>query len=416
MADTNGHMGSTAVDQIAPDGELVRDVDTTISPTLRHDLLLAALPGATFERFSGVKVVLYEDELILSKQVTYLGKPWESYKKRIQIPTEWIAVHAHARYAGLTPRFVGVYHYAGTTIFVDFDPRTYVERGLNNSSAHVATNDLFQAQTLGQFSREDKNGNRVTSIRADQFQTYMRSGYDEKNPHIDVLDRFSREFLDGSKLDALGAVQEMYAAKWPDKFQNEWQGFYLEYRLSGFVRKHGLDHLVVVQKEKRKAEYDYDLRLLRNGTTDHFGDLKASDKGTRDSPGNAAAKFYECLEEYGRFWYVIYEHQTWKGRDNGNLSTIAWNEWRRSVGHVQNKGAYDPLSYATKFKEAVRFDRVRVLEVNRANAGIVLGDFQKGFGQYLGLGNPRKAKVMIKKKDIDNFLIYTKSINPPPTT
>lgn len=403
-------MGTTVVDQIAPDGALVRDFDKTISGKRRRDLLLAALPGATVEWFSGVSVVLYEDQLILSKQVTYLGKPWESYKKRIQIPGDWIAVHAHARYAGLTPRFIGVYQYDDTTIFVDFDPRTYVERGLNNSSAHVATNDLFQAQALGQFSREDKNGNRITSVRADQFLSYMRSGYDEKNPHIDALDRFSSEFLDGTRIDALTAIQEMYAAKWPDKFQNEWQGFYLEYRLNGFIQNHRLDHVIVVQKEKRKAEYDYDLRLLRNGATDHFGDLKASDIGTKDSPGNRADKFYECLDEFGRFWYVIYEHKTWKARDNRNLATIAWNEWRRSVGHVQTGGGYNPLSYADKFKEAVRFDRVRVLEVNEANAGIVLGDFQKGFGQYQGKGNPRKEKVMIRKKDIDNFLIYTKSV------
>lgn len=404
-------MGNTVVDQIAPDGALLHDVDTTMSPKFRHDLLLMALPGATLERFSGIKVVVYENQVILSKQVTYLGNPWESYKKRIQIPKDWLAVHAQVRYAGLTPRFVGVYHHRGTTIFVDFDPQTYVEHGLNNSSAHVSTNDLFQAQTLGQFSREDKNGNRVTSVRLDQFQTYMLSGYEEKNPHIDALDGFSNEFLDGTRIEALAAVQEMYAAKWPDKFQNEWQGFYLEYRLNGFIQRHGLDRLILVQKEKRKSEFDYDLRLLRNGVTDHFGDLKASDIGVHDSPGNDAAKFHECLAEYGRFWYVIYEHETWKGRDNGNLSTIAWNDWRRSVGHVgRNKDEYDPLSYAAKFKEAVRFLRVRVLEVNQANADIVLGGFQEGFGQYQGQGNPRKPKVMIKKKDIDNFLIYTRSI------
>lgn len=60
-------MGTTAVDQIAPDGTLVRDADTTISQKRRHDLLLAALPGATLETFSGVTVMLYDDQLILSK-------------------------------------------------------------------------------------------------------------------------------------------------------------------------------------------------------------------------------------------------------------------------------------------------------------------------------------------------------------
>lgn len=402
-------MGSTVVDQIGPDGALVKDVDTTLSSRARAELLLSALPGATLEKHFGATVVFFDDQLILSKQVTYLGNPWEPYKKRIQIPSEWLTVYAQAVYGGLNPRFVGVYRYGETTIFVDFDPSTYVEHGLNNSSAHVATNDLYQAQTLGQFSREDKNGNRVTSVRADQFETYMSSGYEEKNPYIDVLDRFSGELLDGTTIDGLTAVQEMHAAEWPDKFQNEWQGFYLEYRLNGFVKRHDLERLLVVQKEKRRSEYDYDLRLLRNGVTEHFGDLKASNIAVDDSPGNDATKFFQCLEEYGRFWYVIYEHETWHGRDNGNLSTIAWNDWRRLVGHVgRSKDEYSPLSYAGKFKEAVRFVRVKVLEVNQSNVGIVLKEFQKDFKQPDG--SLRKAKVSINKKDIDNFLIYTKSI------
>ncbi|MFC4785367.1 hypothetical protein ACT8ZV_12890 [Nocardioides sp. MAHUQ-72] len=405
-------MGNTVVDQIAPDGTLVHDVDTTLSQKRRLGLILDALPGATLERIAGTKVVMYGDQAILSKQVTYLGNPWEAYKKRIQMPKEWAATYADAQRRGLTPRFVGVYHYEGTTIFVDFDPTTYVEHGLNNSSAHVATNDLFQAQTLGQFSRVDQNDNRLTSVRADQFKSYMRVGYEEKNPHIDVLDRFTTEFLNGSRIDGLAAVQEMHAADWPDKFQNEWQGFYLEYRLSSFVKKHGLEHLLIVQKEKRKSQYDYDLRLLRGGVTEHFGDLKASNIAVDDSPGNAAEKFFQCLDEYGRFWYVIYEHETWHGRDNKHLATIAWNEWRKSVGHVGRK-EFDPLSYSKKFKEAVRFVGVKVLEVNQANVAIVLKEFQTDFKQPDG--SPRKPKVSIRKADIDNFLIYTKSIELRPT-
>lgn len=403
-------MGNTVVDQIAPDGTLLHDVDKKLSQKRRLGLLLDALPGATLERIAGINVVLYDDHLILSKQVTHLGGRWEAYKKRIQLPPEWAPAYGQARNRGLTPRFVGVYHYDGTTIFVDFDPTTYVTHGLNNSSAHVATNDLFQAQTLGQFSRVDKNDNRLTSVRADQFNSYLRFGYEELNPHIDVLDRFTSEFLNGSKIEGLAAVQEMHAANWPDKFQNEWQGFYLEYRLDRFIRQHNLEHVMAVQKMKRKAEFDYDLRLLRNGATEHFGDLKSSAIGTSESPGNDEADFYDCLDEYGRFWYVIYEHQTWKGRDNGNLSTIAWNDWRRSVGHKQRKPGYDELSYWKKFKEAVLFNRVRVLEVNHANAGIVLaGGFQKGFKQADGVTD-RNAKVNIMKKEIDNFLIYSKSI------
>lgn len=79
---------------------------------------------------------------------------------------------------------------------------------------------------------------------------------------------------------------------------------------------------------------------------------------------------------------------------------------------VGRSKVYDPLSYAGRFKEAVRFVTVKVLEVNEANVGIVLGEFQEGFRQPDGA--PRKGKVTIRKKDIDNFLIYTKSIQVHP--
>ena len=407
---SNDPMGSEIVDQIGPDGALIPDIDTTLTPSRKRELLLDALPDARIENYADHSVVRFHDQVILTKQVTHLGRPWAAFKKRIQIPGYWLDIDRQGNTDGLMVRFIGVYHYGETTIFVDFDPTTYVKRKANNSAAHVSTNDLFQAQTLGQFSREDKNGNRLTSVRADQFATYLLAGYQEKNPHIEVLDRFSEAFLDGSRIDGLAAVQEMYAANWPDKFQNEWAGFYVEFRLSHYVRQHRLGDFVVVQKEKRKGEFDYDLRFLNDGVLEHYGDLKASNIAVTDSPGNDAADFFRCLSETGRFWYVIFEHETWHGRDNGDVSTIAWNEWRRSVGHVPASKVYDSLSYAGRFKEAVQFVRVKILEVNQANVGIVLGDFQEDFGQYLGKGNPRKPKVLIKKKDIDNFLIYTKSI------
>lgn len=398
------------VDQIGPDSSLLSGVDTTLKEADKNGLLLAALPGATVGSYAGARTVRFGNHIILKAQVTHLGYPWPEFKKRIQIPRQWVEVHRQALNDGLTPHFIGIYHHGSVTIFVDFDPSTYVLRKANNSAAHVSTNDLFQAQTLGQFSREDKNGNRLTSIRADQFDTYLRAGYQEKNPHIEVFDRFSSTLLDGARIEGLTAVQEMYTAGWPDMFQNEWAGFYVEFRLSAYLAKHKLHDFVVVQKEKRRGEFDYDLRFLTDGVLEHFGDLKASNIAVSDSPGNDAATFTRCLAQYGRFWYVIYEHETWHGRDNEHRSTIAWNKWKRTAGFDNGK-PYDELSYAGRYKEAVRFVRVKILEVNQANMGVVLGDFQKNFRQPDG--KPRKGKVMIRKKDIDNFLIYTKTIGGP---
>ena len=98
-------------------------------------------------------------------------------------------VEVQAASDGLTVRFVGIYHYGDVTIFVDFDPVDLRPAQGQQLSGARRTNDLFQAQTLGQFSRVDRNGNRLTSVRADQFADYLRGGYKPKQPRVDVFHR-----------------------------------------------------------------------------------------------------------------------------------------------------------------------------------------------------------------------------------
>lgn len=396
-------MGSAVVDQIGPRGELLHDVDTTLSNREKERLLLEALPGAAVERFGGERVVRIGDQVVLKKQVTHLGNPWPGFKKRIQIPEKWLSVERLARAEGLRTRFVGIYHYDQVTIFVDFDPTTYVLRKANNSAAHVATNDLHQAQTLGQFSRVDRNGNRITSVRSDEFLRYLHDGYWARTPRLDALRRFSTELFADGQIHALVAVPEMHQAEWPDTFQGEWPGFYLEFRLDTFLEANGLGPLIEYQKDKIKGRYDYDLVFKSHGVVEFYGDLKASDVSRHESPGNDAEDFGRCIAEFGRFWYVIFEHETVHSRHNDDRATIAWNEWKRDVGYVPRKG-FNERSYARRFKESVRFVKMSVLEVNEANRGVVLGDFAQGRQPD---GAARALKVMINKKNIDNFLIYS---------
>ncbi|MFV2144058.1 hypothetical protein [Isoptericola sp. G70] len=402
-------MGTLNVDQITPSGALVQDIDTKLSPIQKRELLLAALTDATFGRYAGVPAARLGDLVIFYKQITHMGFPHPEFKKRIQIPKSWPVAYRQAVAEGLTPHFVGIYRYDDVTIFVDYDPHTYAARNANNSSAWVYTNDLFQAQTLGQFSREDKNGNHITSVRADLFAGYLAARTEERHPHLDVFAGFNREFLTGDRLEWIEALEQMHDAKWKDRNQGEWPGFYLEYRLDAFTRTGDHTDLVQFQKEKRKGLLDYDLLLLERGKLDFYGDLKASDIIKHESPGNDAEDLKRCIEQYGRFWYVVYEHRTWHARDNGDLATIAWNEWRRDKGYVAKKG-YNELSYARRFKEAVRFERMRVLEINAANFGVVLGSFKQGRQPD---GASRALKVMINKRNIDNFLIYSESVEVP---
>ena len=91
--------------------------------------------------------------------------------------------------------------------------------------------------------------------------------------------------------------------------------------------------------------------------------------------------------------------------------TIAWNEWKRSVGHQARK-EYNPLSYARKFKQSVRYVSMKILELNESNYGVVLGDFNQGRQPD---GAARALKVMIKKRNIDNFLIYSAALSAAPS-
>lgn len=398
-------MGSQVVDQIGPGGVLMAHPDTTLTSRQKDDLLLAALPGASAREYAGARVVRFRDQVILRAQLTHLGHPWPAFKKRIQIPNWWVGVHRQALQNGLRPRFIGIYHFRGHTIFIDFDPDTYVRRKANNSAAHAATNDLFQAETLGQFSREDRNGNRLTSVRFGELANYLLGGF-AQDPHVAVFARFNDEFLTGAQLAALVTVKEMFAADWPDTFQGEWPGFYLEYRLNDFLQRGRHYNLVQFQKAKGKGGYDYDLVLRNMDALLFYGDLKSSDVTRHESPGNDAGDLTRCLVEYGRFWYVLYEHETEHARDHGDVATIAWNEWRRSVGHLSRK-EYDPLSYARRFKQSVRYVSMKILELNSANSHLVLREFHQGAQQG---GAARALKVMINKKNIENFLIYSEAV------
>ncbi len=398
------------VDQVLSDGSRVEDVDAQLSEGQKVSLLLTHLRGAQETRVADVRAVRFGDHVILKKQVTHLGKPWPAFKKRIQIPKTWLVAERAARQQGLIPHFLGIYHYRDVTIFVDFDPTTYVLRKANNSAAHVSTNDLFQAQTTGQFTRTDRNGNRLTSVRADCLESYLLQGLTTSRPRLEALGAFNDDLLDGQTIHALDAVQEMHRARWPDRFQGEWPGFYLEYRLDRFVRTEGLEGLVAFQKVKGRGGYDFDLRFGEDSSPSFYGDLKASDVVKHDAPGNDAAQIKRCVEQYGRFWYVIYEHETEKAKDHGDAATIEWNEWKHSVGYDNGKD-FNPLSYASRFKASVRFVKMLVLEVNRANFHIALADFAQGKQPD---GAARALKVIIKKKNIDNFVIFSESLPTAP--
>jgi hypothetical protein len=403
-------MGSVSVDQLRPDGSVVPDLDVTLTDRTKVDLLLRHLPGAEARKVGSQRYVRFGRQAILYKQITYLGRPWEIYKKRIQIPQAWLAAHAALVSEGLQPRFVGIYHHHDVTIFVDFDPTNYLLGKANNSSAHVSTNDLHQALVNGTFTRLDKNDNRLTVVRARDFADYLSEGVKQRpfDPYFDILRGFNRSVLTGRPITVLEGVKVMHAAHWRNAFQGEWAGFYLEYLLDRYLRSLPSPAAIELVHAKTAGALDFDLRFRDAGATHFLGDLKASDDKGKQAPGNDAVSLQRALAEHGRFWYVIYEHATVKAQDRGDEATIAWNTWRRDAGHTPRSG-FDPLSYAGRLKAEVTFNRMMVLEVNEANRHLVLSDFNQGKQQS---GDDRALKVHIDKKDVENFILYGERLPP----
>ena len=150
---------------------------------------------------------------LLVRACTYLGNPHPLFKKRVQLPL-WFNDYTHAvreQNPMIDIRYIGVYHYGNShygenVVFVDFNKDTYLAKKGHNSSAHVYTNDLFQAMTYGVFTKEDHFGNSISTIRRDKFQEYLTGNASDTNTLFDLFRRFNCGFTFGQWLKALDGI------------------------------------------------------------------------------------------------------------------------------------------------------------------------------------------------------------------
>ncbi|MDE7376856.1 MAG: hypothetical protein K2N16_08400, partial [Muribaculaceae bacterium] len=179
---------------------------------------------------------------LLVRSCTYLGNPHPIYKKRIQLPL-WFneyAEHISVAEPNVDVRYIGAYHYGDeihgdNVIFIDFLKDTYLLKKGHNSSAHVYTNDLFQAMTYGVFTKVDSRGNTMSVIRRDQFPDYLNGERREHKSLFDLFRDFNFGFTFGQWLNALEVIKEMHQDGWRQWRQAEWAGWFLEYKFNKFV-------------------------------------------------------------------------------------------------------------------------------------------------------------------------------------
>ena len=346
---------------------------------------------------------------LLAKACTYLGNPHPIFKKRVQLPT-WFNEYTNQMKKDrpdVDIRYIGIYHYGDefhgeNIIFIDFHKDTYLSKKGHNSSAHIYTNDLFQAMTYGVFTKEDQFGNTITAIRKDKIYDYLTGNRHPATNLFDLFRLFNNGFTFGRWLKALDVIKEMYENEWSQWRQTEWAGWFLEYKFNRFtLEEHVTNQMRYVGSSlKRDGDLDFDVRF---DEADFYGDLKASDITKKETPGNDQQNLLDCIYRYGKFWYIIYEHETIKDSEENNYeATRARNKFIKSV---DPKYAKDDLSYKTRMKNQVKFVKMSIIELNRVNFRGALTDFHQGRQPD---GSPRALKFNINKNILnnDNYVVF----------
>ena len=329
---------------------------------------------------------------IYFKNVSYLGNPHPKYKKRIQISNEFKRVYANNLKNNITTLLIGVYKYKDNVLLCDFDTSTYINRKAHNSSAHVHTIDLLYGERNGLFVKKDIKGNIITVFNKENVINFLdKKLYDEEKVKYEVFDTVD-EFFDSVAKEWFGldAYAEMIENDYRNKYQPEWQGFYLEYKFEQFLLENRKQDVIVFYQDKKKDGIDLDLQFPRLG---FFGDLKAHSITSNAIQGNDYETVMKLLETQ-TIYYIVANHETEKDSEHEYVVTKYWNS-------KQNKP--NIMSYSDKMKYKVNIKSYYILELNKYNKQYI-DMFKQGKNSD---GSPRNPKISISMKKIDNFLVHT---------
>jgi hypothetical protein len=327
----------------------------------------------------------------LIKNITYLGNPHPTYTKRIQLSNGW-----EEKLQNENTFIIGIYNFKGTRLYVYFDKKNFVNRRLNNSSAHVWANDLLKGFQDGIFQKIDIRNNEIFVLREDKFYEFVKEKLVlDKNIQTDEFEFFEdlKSSL-GSNWNGIDCYKEMIRENYPNKYQAEWAGFFFEYKFELFLQMNTkYKSICEFNKQKKKGSIDLDIKFKKG----FYGDLKVHSKSSSDILGNDAKTIFGSVKKDGKLWYIVVNHSTVKDKDKGYVTTEYWNKALRKE---------DLRSYHSRMKHSVKLESLQILEINTYNLNHI-SEFNQGANSNSLLRNP---KIKINKKALKNFLIYESNI------
>lgn len=399
--------------QLRSDLSLEIDFDQVLTPNQIKEKLIEVLgaENCSEEIIANRKVLVYLNDdgikqVLLFANISYLGGNGAHpiFKKRIQLQMSFKNVALEvANKTNYFVRFLGAYHYKGNIVFVDFIKDTYLMKKMHNSAAHVYVNDLYQGMKNGIFKKIDRNNNILYVVKYTKLKDYLNDNIVVQNKITKIFDLFTQfnyGFPFGQWLESIKCVEEMRNKSWSQWAQSEWAGWFLEYRFYHFTKDNNTESYCKYIRQKRQSDLDFDLWF---NEVSFYGDLKSESLSSSSILGNDKESVLEAINTYDKFWYVVYEHDTIKDKDKNFVASEFINQLKLDSGKWPKGKPYDPHSYGNKLKHSINYTKMYIIEVNRINYGEILSDFNQGKQPN---GDPRKQKVSISKKVLDNFIIY----------
>ena len=350
--------------------------------------------------------------ILLTSQISYLGNPHPTYKKRVQLKSWFKDVYDFCKKdPKYDIRLIGIYRFGKQIIFADFNKEPYFRRKMHNSSAHLYTNDLYQSLVHDIFTKRDEMNNLITTIRKDKFKDYILNKASLLNdPEQEILksiDTFNKlEHFFGEWIYSDSAIRKMRDASFSKWKETEWAGFYVEYLYDEFIKQKHLTHVLeyINNKKSDKRKLDFDLVFSE---ANFYGDLKSSSINQKDTILNDKGNITFELANYFKLWYIIYEHETVKDIDlKGHPYTTKRLEIIREVEPNYKIGNDD--SYLKRMKAKVKYTKMFIVEVNQINYKSLLEETSSKF--HNSDGNLREPKLKLTKQNIKNSIIYSYSI------
>ena len=371
---------------------VIQDYGEILTQKEIKDLLIKNFDNSIIEKNGYIYGKYREKEYcIYFKNISYLGNPHPKFKKRIQISTEFKKLYENNKKRNIITLLIGVYKYKDSLLFCDFNTKTYITRKAHNSSAHVYTIDLINGERNGIFSKTDIRGNIITVFNKDNINNYLEKKlYNKDNTKIEVFDTLDDFFINVSKeWFGIEAYMDMIEHNYRNKYQPEWPGFYLEFKLEEYLLKHNKKNIITFYQNRKKGEVDLDLQFPQLG---FYGDLKAHSISSSGIQGNDYDTIMNLLENQS-IYYIVANHETEKDSAHNYEVTKYWNS-------VQNKD--NLMSYSKKMKYGVKIKSYYILELNKYNKQYI-NIFHQGKNSD---GSPRNPKISISIKNINNFLVH----------